>query len=120
MTYTIYVYKMAGTSYVDNFSDISDDESSLVTFPVATVNDIDFPDFELSQADIDSLKDVIDNKPEISVDSRFREPVAHDYVSKVQGSRFPTKTVNNATWAVSLFGDGKGVNITLNISINSK
>ena len=49
---------MAGTSYVDNFSDISDDEfvqatqlleSSLVPFPVATVSDIDFPDFELSQ-----------------------------------------------------------------------
>lgn len=95
---------MAEKSYVETFSDISDDEivhatqlleSSLVPYLAGSVTETkateidEFPDFELSQADIDSLSNILDNSNSKNNDTRFREPVPCDHVSKVQSSRFP-------------------------------
>lgn len=119
-------------SYTEMFSDISDDEfcqaTQLLESSLFSTNDSLFREEELSYDEIISLTPVLQNPylgqsaaDETSTvardaanvktglaenvnDRRFREPVSEQDVSKVRDSRFAPKTVKNATWAVTLFG----------------
>jgi len=105
------------------FTDISDDEvlsaSQLIDECVSgdMWNDYSVSDDELvaaSQAfdicvgDSSGSKEVQNRSSATSSTRRFSEPLTDEQLSVIQHGRFPKNTVNNATWAVTLFGEWRG------------
>jgi hypothetical protein len=110
--------EMIKNEYSDMFSDISDDEFYNATqlVELSMNNDSLFREEDLSTDEIIALTPVLKNPyceqhDEIGTfecngaQSRFREPMSCEDVEKIRQSRFPKKTISNATWAVTLFGE---------------
>ena len=112
------------------FSDISDDEllsaSELVqNFCYVEQNDLwtgdlsneqlliasqayDVEHADLWTGDVSNEDSVIASQAYDGSSKRCGEPLTDDQLAVLQQGRFPRKTVDNATWAVTLFGEWRG------------
>jgi hypothetical protein len=92
------------------FSDISDTECVKASQRVEqTLSDEEV--LRASQEVENGLKSVLPSETEVATSAvgdgltgRFRDPVSLEELDVVQRSRYPRKTVGNAMWAVTVFG----------------
>jgi hypothetical protein len=107
------------------FSDISDDE-----FVKASVNvdiaAVDVVSTDSQHADKIEFSDISDEEfiklpvdSESCTKSRFRNPVSVDEMAGIVGEKFAKKTVDQAVWAVTLFGQWRAERNVRCLSDNS-
>ena len=64
--------------------------------------------FDICVGDSTGSTEVQNRLSATSSTRRFSEPLTDEQLSVIQHGRFPKNTVNNATWAVTLFGEWHG------------